>query len=394
LSSIVGWFSFFDIGLTQGLRNKFSEARANGDDEMAQVYVSTTYAILLLIFGAIWGLFMISNQFINWSNLIGVSENMQDEISQLAIIVFTYFCLQFVLRIVSTIIIAGQEPAKASLIDLVGQIISLVAILFLIYTTEGSLIYLSLALCIAPIVALILANLFFFRGGYRRYRPILSAVRLRESKALFGLGVYFFVIQFAGIIQFETANFIIARNFGTSDVASYNIVYKYFSILNMLFAIFLAPFWSASTEAYIKKDFQWVRNGIRKYNLLNIFFLLVSVVMLVLSDEIFEIWLGENEVKIDFRLCLWAFIFFNLSIFGGKFCSFLNGINALRLQFLSCLISPILFLVAAFLLIKYLESSAYVLFVAAIISNFNGFLLAPVQYYMIIIRGKGGIWLK
>src|SRR5690606_7162947 len=27
LSSIVGWFSFFDVGLTQGLRNKFAEAK-------------------------------------------------------------------------------------------------------------------------------------------------------------------------------------------------------------------------------------------------------------------------------------------------------------------------------------------------------------------------------
>ena len=35
LSSIVGWFSFFDIGLTHGLRNKFAEAKAKGDQESA-----------------------------------------------------------------------------------------------------------------------------------------------------------------------------------------------------------------------------------------------------------------------------------------------------------------------------------------------------------------------
>src|SRR5665648_546203 len=44
LSSIVGWFSFFDIGLTQGLRNKFAEAKAKGEDNLAQILVSTTYA--------------------------------------------------------------------------------------------------------------------------------------------------------------------------------------------------------------------------------------------------------------------------------------------------------------------------------------------------------------
>ncbi len=63
LSSIVGWFSFFDIGLTQGLRNKFAEAKAKGDDELAQVYVSTTYAILAMIFFAVWALFSIDKSF-------------------------------------------------------------------------------------------------------------------------------------------------------------------------------------------------------------------------------------------------------------------------------------------------------------------------------------------
>src|SRR5690606_17696637 len=43
LSSIVAWFSFFNIGLTQGLRNKFAEAKAKGEHELAQIYVSTTY---------------------------------------------------------------------------------------------------------------------------------------------------------------------------------------------------------------------------------------------------------------------------------------------------------------------------------------------------------------
>lgn len=54
MSSIVGWFVFFDVGLTQGLRNRFAEARAKGDEELARNYVSTTYAILGIIF--YWGM--------------------------------------------------------------------------------------------------------------------------------------------------------------------------------------------------------------------------------------------------------------------------------------------------------------------------------------------------
>src|SRR5665213_1149128 len=120
LSSIVGWFSFFDIGLTQGLRNKFAEAKAKGEDNLAQIYVSTTYAILAIIFFIVWIIFLIANHFLNWAHILNISENMQSEISILAVIVFTYFCLQFVLRVITTLILADQQPAKSSLIDVIG----------------------------------------------------------------------------------------------------------------------------------------------------------------------------------------------------------------------------------------------------------------------------------
>ena len=104
LSSIVAWLSFFDIGLTQGLRNKFAEARARGDDELAQIYVSTIYALLAIIFSCIWISFIIGNNFLNWASILKVSESMRDEVSTLALVVFTYFCISFVLKIITTIL--------------------------------------------------------------------------------------------------------------------------------------------------------------------------------------------------------------------------------------------------------------------------------------------------
>ncbi|WKX78165.1 hypothetical protein [Zobellia laminariae] len=58
LSSVVGWFSFFDIGLGSGLRNKLALALANDEMEKAKSYVSSTYAILGMIISAILGAFL------------------------------------------------------------------------------------------------------------------------------------------------------------------------------------------------------------------------------------------------------------------------------------------------------------------------------------------------
>ena len=236
----------------------------------AQIYVSTTYAVLGIIFATIWLIFLFINPFLDWSSFLKVSPDFLDEISYLAVIVFTYFCLQFVLRIITTIITANQEPAKASFIDFMGQVLSLLVITFLVFTTEGSLIYLGWGLCAAPILALVFANIFFFTGKYKIYRPRFTRIKFSYAKSLFNLGGVFFVIQIASVVQYESANIIISRNFGPADVTSYNIVYKYFGILNMVFMIFIIPFWSASTEAFLKHDFTWIKNSIKKYNLLNL----------------------------------------------------------------------------------------------------------------------------
>lgn len=393
LSSIVGWFSFFDIGLTQGLRNKFAEARAIGDDDKAQVYVSTTYAILAIIFFLVWMIFLLVNQFLDWSAILNVSGEIQPEVATLAVIIFTYFCLRFVLKIITTLIIADQQPAKASLIDLIGQIFSLVFIVLLIWTTEGSLVYLGLGLCVSPILVLLAANLFLFKGKFFKYRPRFSKVHFSHSKALFNLGVIFFIIQIAAIIQYQSANIIITQYFGPLEVTSYNIVYKYFGVLSMVFGIFLSPFWSASTEAYAKDDIPWIKKAVRKYN--GLFLLLVGagILMLIFSEEIYYLWL-KGKVDIDFTLSLWGMIFFSAFMFGSTYVNFLNGISALRLQFIASMISPVLYIALSVFLIGYLDMGVYAVFIAAIVSNFNGIVLAPLQYYLVIHKDKKGIWLK
>ena len=394
LSSIIGWFSFFDIGLSHGLRNKFAEAKAKGDDNLAQIYVSTTYAILAIIFFSVWIIFLIVNHFLNWAHILNISENMQSEISVLAVVVFTYFCLQFVLRVITTLNLADQQPARSTLMEVLGQIISLILIFILVKETKGSLVKLGIALCVSPILVLIAANIFFFKGAFKKYKPRFSKINFSYAKGLFNLGLIFFIIQVAGIIQYQSASIIIARNYGTGEVTSYSIVYKYFGLLSMLFGIFLSPFWSASTEAYFKNDIQWIRNSIRKYNLLNILLFCVAVIMLIFSNRIYTLWLGKGTVNIPFSLSVWGFIFINLTMFASKYVYFLNGISALRIQFWGSVISPFLYIIIAIILIKNYHMGVYALFIAAVIANFNAYLLAPLQYYQIINKNKKGLWIK
>ena len=65
LTSFISWFSFFDVGLGNGLRNKFAEAKTLGDYKRARAFVSTAYFTISCISLIVLFVFFGINQFIN-----------------------------------------------------------------------------------------------------------------------------------------------------------------------------------------------------------------------------------------------------------------------------------------------------------------------------------------
>jgi O-antigen/teichoic acid export membrane protein len=207
------------------------------------------------------------------------------------------------------------------------------------------------------------------------------------------MGAQFFVIQIAAIIQFQTANIFIARLFSMEDVTAYNIAYKYFNVLNMGFMILLQPFWSAVTDAYAKGDLAWIRHETKKYLVLAALTAVGGGIMLLCADWVYAAWL-DSKVSVAAPLSAWMLVYMLVNIFGAIFCYFVNGIGALRIQFTSSLISPLLFVGVVWLLCSYGTVGVWGILIASIIANFNGLILAPLQYINVVLKGKRGIWSK
>ena len=386
LSSMIAWISFFDIGFTHGLRNKFAEAKAKGDKTVAKIYISTTYFYISIIFISLWFILMLVNQFITWHTLLSLPQAMEKEVSQLAMLIFSYFCFQFVFRVINTILTADQQPAKASLIDMLGQLFALTVIVALTKLTTGSLLYLGLAVGIAPTLVLLAANIFLFKTRFKDYRPSLKFVRKEYAKDIMKLGVKFFVLQIAAIIQFETSLFLIAHYFGTTEVTNYNIAFKYFSVLQMLFTILLSPLWSGVTDAYNSGESAWIKNAVKKYLLILIPFVITGLIMLVVADKVYELWVGKNVVHIDFDISLLCLVFFCTTMFASIFVSVINGIGALRIQFFTAIAASICFFALSLLLIKYFHLGVISVIISSIVTNVFGYIIAPIQFYHIFYK--------
>ena len=389
LSSIIGWFAFFDIGFGNGLRNKFAEAIAKDDHQLARIYLSTTYAILSIIIVCLLVLFLCINPFLNWPKILNTPAGMAAELSLLALLVFVFFCLQFVLQLITTIITANQQPAKASFFNFLGSLFSLTVIFILTKTTSGSLIYLALSLGFTPVLVLTASSLWFYTHGYKRYAPAARFVKFSYARSLMSLGLKFFIIQIATVVLYETSNLIIAQLFGPVQVTPYNVAYKYFGIIPMVMGIIMTPFWSAITEAWVKKDIAWIRNTMKRLQLLWGVLSIITLLMLVVSNFVYRFWVGKDIlISISISAAMASYVIINA--WNGIYSQFLNGVGKVKLQLYIALAGTLINIPLAIFLGKHIGIYGVVL--STTIISIMSAVVSPVQYNRIINNKARGVW--
>ena len=393
LSSFIGWFGFFDIGLGNGLRNKFAEALARGEKELARIYVSTTYAILGIIIFLVFIIFIVINPLINWSIIFNTPTYMAKEISTLVLIIFTFFCFQFVFKLIGIVLTADQKPAINNFLGLIGNVLSLIVIFILTKTTEGSLLFFGITLSGSSVLVYLTANILLYKTKYKIYSPKFTFVRFKYAKNLLNVGFKFFIIQIEAIIIFSTDNIIITQLLGPAEVVPYNIAFKYFGIISMIFSIFTTPFWSAYTEAYTKGDFVWIKKTTQKLKQIWIFLSVFSIIMLIISPFFYKLWIGD-KIIIPFSLSLSMFIYVNIVNWGSIFVTFINGVGKLKLQLIISFIASILNIPLSVLFAKTFHLGSAGVIIATILCLSYGAFLAPLQYKKIINNTAKGIWNK
>lgn len=393
LSSIVAWFSFFDIGFGHGLRNKFAEAKALGDINKLKIYISTTYAVLIIIFGFIWILFFVLNFFLHWNRILNAPIEMSNELSILALIVFSFFCMQIVLKTINTVLIADQKPAIAASFDMLGQLIVLIIIYLLTKTTAGSLLYLGIVLGGIPIAILAISSLILYSNKYKHYSPSPKYVQFAYISEIMQLGYKFFVIQIASVILFTTSNILITQFYGPSVVTSYNIAYKYFSIALMIFTIILSPFWSAITDAYFKNELNWIKRVIQTLDRLSYVFVFCNIIMLLFVDKMISLWIGPS-VKVSISVSIMMSLYFIVTLMSSVFNTFINGTGKIQIQFIASIVSILITIPLSFLFCKYYSFGPAGIIAAILCITFPCLILYRIQYHKIITGNAQGIWNK
>jgi O-antigen/teichoic acid export membrane protein len=390
LSSIIIWFNYFDIGLGNGLKNKVAEAIAKNEYHTARRYISTGYGLLAAISLLIVLSYLLLKPWLNWATLLNAPSSLNDQLNVLAFYLLLLFSIQFVFQLINTIFFALQKSALVSMVFLVGNVLSLLMLVILKATTEGSLLYLGLSLFFGNLISLIGYSLWFFLFEHPDLSPRLRLFHLKYVKSLLNLGTKFFIIQLAALVQYQTTNVIISRYFSPLQVTEYNIPFKLFGTFNFVFALFLTPLWSSVTEAYTKRDYSWIINTERKLLWVWRGMALVAFLVLLCCPIIYRLWIN-NEVIIPFTTSLGIMLYILTLAYGNIYVTILNGIGALELQFKLSVMSMFIFIPVTYLLAIVLNLGVFGICISLVICNFNGLIFAPLQYNKLIKQAQASV---
>ena len=393
LTSIVGWVGYMDVGLGNGLRNKLPEFLAKGDFHSAKKIVSSCYVTLAIYVALIIVIFLMVSPFVDWLGVLNSPTSDAGEIRRLTNVVFIAFCIQFLFGLINSILFAYQMPAFQSLFTFVGQFVALIALVIQVYVFDvTSVLQIGAVNSIIPPLVLFWGSIGLFRTKLKEIAPSFKLFEFKSVGSILSLGLKFFVLQMITIVLFQANSIIIARVVSPEAVVEYNLAFKYVSLLTMIFTIVITPVWSATTDAYVRKDFEWINKTLsfsRKVCIASIF---IGVLMVLASKFVYGMWLGRGSIDINYSTTGLILLYISSEMLYKVYGTIINGTGKVFAQIILTGIIAIIYIPLAIFLGNLCGLSG-VLIANTIVFALN-YVWSKLQCNKLINQTATGIWNK
>lgn len=392
ISSMLLWIDNMDIGLGNGLRNKIAEYLAHDDEQRARQLISSTFALLSCIIIPVMLLLVVIILSCDTYHFLNASAVLVTDLDEVLVMTIVLVCTTFIFKLIGNFYMGLQLPAVNNLLIALGQTLALIGTYVVYWSGSHSLMHIALVNTAAPLVVYLLAYPITFWYKYPHLRPSLRLVDFKEARTVVSMGVQFFVMQISGVILFMTSNILISNFFTPAMVTPYQITYRYFSIMLVLFTVICMPFWNATTDAYERGDIAWIRKATRKLRLMTIGILVSMVLMVLLSEFVYAVWIGQ-DIHIDLRMSMVMAAYIFTLIYSMRYSYFINGIGKLRLQLFFTTSAAILFIPLAYVVVQWTDSILWFMTVMCLV-NIPGLIANRIQFNKLINGTARGIWNK
>jgi len=312
ITSAATMFFVLDIGIANTLTNLISEAYAADDKERAATYFATAFWLVVGIAALLGLLGWVLWPFIHWVSIFHVQDPaLVNDTSRAMAAAFIVFLLALPTGLATKVLGGYQEMHAANLFAAAGSVLSLLAVLAVIYF-RGSLPFLVAGFAgsfVAANAACLLWICLLHKPWMRPWPRLLNPSCIGR---IFRTGTQFFAIQLAGLIIFSSDNLVISHYLSPAQVTPYAVTWRLVGYIGAVQSLIFPALWPAYSEAYAKRHLPWIRSTYNRVRWLTVAALAVGCsIMLFAGREIIRIWAGPSAVPSAYLLdlmCVWIVI--------------------------------------------------------------------------------------
>ncbi len=384
LLSFFTWFSVFEVGITNNFRNKLTSYFTLHDYESGKSVVTTTYKLLAIVYIIIGSLLLLIASFLPIEQFFLPANYETNDFGFAFRLSALVYMLYFVAFGLNTILLSTHFTKQTYLIVALQSIVLLLGIYaFNYFGIKPTFTLVFLWFTAVPLVFWLIANFIFYQTSLKKWAPEIKLFFNKKLQPIQKNNWGFFVIQLCTIIILSTDNLIIINKLSGTEVLKYNVAFKYFNILIVVFNLVLIPYWSSFTEAVTLKNKNWVKVHVKKLVLFWVIVVLGAVILYVLSAKAYQLWIGKN-LNIPTSLSFFMAISILLTTWNSIFAYFLNAITEIKVQMFLLLFSAALNIPLSLYLIDEFHTKGVI--IATCIALLPLSIVLPIQYHRIITK--------
>lgn len=343
--STITWFSCIEVGISSGIRNRITTLTESEAPHQARAIIGSAMTLELLVYAAVFLVALIIY-------LVIPDSHLDKDILGKALLFGGLIFLSYVFSMVNASALANHRSEWPVIITFVQNVFSIIGLLIALRFGLSSLLHLGLVLSSSMLTAFVIGHVLLYYTNLAKLKPRFPDFDFSSIKPHFGDMWRFGVIQFFVLIIFASDHLIILQYMQASDVTDYNVTFRYFNLLNVLFNLLLIPFWSAFTSAQQKQENAWANRAVKI--LVAVFGLLTAlgVIMLLVSSWVYQFWLGDH-VMISGSLSIVMLLSVLLTMWNYIFVYYLSGIGQIRLYSKLVVISGVMNIPISILMVSH-----------------------------------------
>lgn len=333
--SVLAWMLNFDMGIGNGLRNKLVESLVKKDYEKVKKYISSSYLFLIAVSIIITCILVFISPFISWNKIFNISGKVlnSDLMNTTMIILLLSIVLQFILRLITSILYALQKSFIPGLLNFFTNASMLIFVLFCNVTNHNNdIIKLAIAYMIAVNLPLLITTFVVFTTSLKNAVPSFKYFHKNYAMATLKIGGIFLWLQLMAMVLNNTDSYLITLFVGNEAVVEYQIYFRIFTLMGTIIVLVTTPIWSAVTKAQLENQYIWMKKLYQKISLLGGLAVIGEFALIVPLQFVFDIWLQDKAIQVNYGYAIIFAISGSLWIWSSVITSFANGLCELRIQ--------------------------------------------------------------